>query len=107
MALDNVDLTVKQGEVLGLLGGNGAVETTLMNVLFGLYKADAGSIELDGRPLAIRRRAAIDHGIGAGAPAFSAGQRLHGAGKHCAGRRSAQARPTMHTGEAEGAICAR
>ncbi|MEZ4560013.1 MAG: ABC transporter ATP-binding protein [Caldilineaceae bacterium] len=65
VALDNVDLTVARGEVLGLLGGNGAGKTTLMNVLFGLYKADAGSIELDGRPLAIPSpRAAIDHGIG-------------------------------------------
>ena len=65
VALDNVDLTVARGEVLGLLGGNGAGKTTLMNVLFGLYKADAGSIELDGRPLAVSSpRAAIDHGIG-------------------------------------------
>lgn len=65
VALDSVDLTLHRGEVLGLLGGNGAGKTTLMNVLFGLYKADAGSIELNGQPLAISSpRAAIDHGIG-------------------------------------------
>ncbi|MCB9138329.1 MAG: ABC transporter ATP-binding protein [Caldilineaceae bacterium] len=65
VALDDVNLTLYQGEVLGLLGGNGAGKTTLMNVLFGLYKADAGAIELRGHPLVVQSpRDAIDHGIG-------------------------------------------
>ena len=65
VALDNVDLTLQRGEILGLLGGNGAGKTTLMNVLFGLYKADAGQIELNGEPLDIHSpRTALEHGIG-------------------------------------------
>lgn len=64
-ALDNVDLTVQPGEILGLLGGNGAGKTTLMNVLFGLYKADAGAILVQGQSAAIRGpKDALTHGIG-------------------------------------------
>jgi len=64
-ALDNVDLTVQPGEILGLLGGNGAGKTTLMNVLFGLYKADAGEILVQGQSTAIRGpKDALTHGIG-------------------------------------------
>ncbi len=64
-ALSGVDLTIRAGEIHGLLGGNGAGKTTLMNILFGLYRRDAGSIELDGRPVDIRSpREAIAAGIG-------------------------------------------
>ena len=48
-----VSLTLRRGEVVGLLGKNGAGKTTLMNVLFGIYSADAGVIRIDGRPAAI------------------------------------------------------
>jgi general nucleoside transport system ATP-binding protein len=48
VALDSVDLEVEAREVHGLLGGNGAGKTTLMNVLYGLYAADAGTVEIDG-----------------------------------------------------------
>jgi ABC-type uncharacterized transport system ATPase subunit len=64
-ANDGVDFELRQGEIHALLGENGAGKTTLMNVLAGLYRCDAGSIELDGEPVELRSpRAAIDRGIG-------------------------------------------
>ncbi len=65
VALRGVDLAVEPRQVHGLLGGNGAGKTTLMNVLYGLYAADAGTIEIEGRQVDIRSpRDAIGHGVG-------------------------------------------
>ncbi|MBW7882376.1 MAG: ABC transporter ATP-binding protein [Caldilineaceae bacterium] len=64
-ALHDVDLQLLPGQVHGLLGGNGAGKTTLMNIVYGLYRPDAGTILLNGQPVEIRSpRHAIDHGIG-------------------------------------------
>jgi simple sugar transport system ATP-binding protein len=64
-ALKGVDFDVRRGEIHGLLGENGAGKTTLMNVLYGLLEPDAGTIELDGRPVRLRTpQDAIAHGIG-------------------------------------------
>ena len=46
-ALDEVSITIRPGEIVGLLGENGAGKTTLMNILYGLYRPDKGSIWID------------------------------------------------------------
>ncbi len=48
-ALDNVSLTVARGEVLGLIGENGAGKSSLMKILGGVTAPSAGVIEIDGR----------------------------------------------------------
>lgn len=49
-AVDGVDFSVEGGEVRALVGENGAGKSTLVNVLSGVFLADAGSILLDGEP---------------------------------------------------------
>jgi len=49
-ALDGVSLTLHRGEVLALLGENGAGKSTVMKVLSGAHAPDAGSMQLEGKP---------------------------------------------------------
>ena len=61
----NVDLDIYGGEILALLGENGSGKTILMNMLSGIYFPDAGSIEIQGKPVTIASpRDASEHGIG-------------------------------------------
>jgi ABC-2 type transport system ATP-binding protein len=45
-ALNNVSLTLKQGDIYGLIGRNGAGKTTFFKCIMGLVKATAGTIEI-------------------------------------------------------------
>lgn len=49
----NINLTLKKGEILALLGENGSGKTTLMNMLSGIYMPDSGSIFIDGKKVSI------------------------------------------------------
>ncbi|RMX06056.1 ABC transporter ATP-binding protein [Corticibacter populi] len=65
LANDDAHLAVRRGEIHALLGENGAGKSTLMQILYGLYQADAGEITLDGQPLTVGSPAdAMAHGIG-------------------------------------------
>ncbi|XAY08033.1 ABC transporter [Paraconexibacter sp. AEG42_29] len=48
-ALNDVDLTIKQGEFFGIVGRNGSGKSTLLKCLAGIYKPNQGSIQLNGR----------------------------------------------------------
>ena len=66
VAVDNLDLTVRAGELYALLGPNGAGKTTTLRMVAGLLPPDAGSIEIFGidalaDPVAAKR----DHGVAA------------------------------------------
>ena len=53
VANNNVELSLRQGEILALLGENGSGKTTLMNMLSGIYKPDSGTIRIDGKAVTI------------------------------------------------------
>ncbi|MEP3199029.1 MAG: ABC transporter ATP-binding protein [Lentilitoribacter sp.] len=65
LANDNISLALAKGEIVALLGENGAGKTTLMNILFGHYVPDEGSVSVMGKLLPQGKpREAIRAGIG-------------------------------------------
>jgi len=55
VALADASLSLRRGEVMGLVGDNGAGKSTLLKILSGAVVPDAGSIEVDGAAVAFRR----------------------------------------------------
>jgi len=51
VANDHVDMQLRRGEILGLLGANGAGKTTFIKMLLGLYPIDEGELTLLGKPI--------------------------------------------------------
>ena len=52
MALSGVDLRIREGELVGLIGPNGSGKTTVFNVVTGIYRPDEGSVSIEGKPIA-------------------------------------------------------
>ena len=48
LAVDDISLHIKSGEIVGFLGPNGAGKTTTMNILTGYLSSTAGTVEIDG-----------------------------------------------------------
>ena len=62
--LDRIDLDVKRGSVMGLMGENGAGKSTIMKCLFGTYQKDEGEIYLNGRAIDFSGpKEALENGI--------------------------------------------
>lgn len=50
-ALQQVSATIQKGSIFGLIGSNGAGKSTFLRLLAGIYRPDAGSIQIDGQPV--------------------------------------------------------
>ena len=53
IANKDISFSIQKGEVLALLGENGAGKSTIMKILYGLYRADEGKILMDGKEVKI------------------------------------------------------
>ena len=62
--LDHINLKVKRGSVMGLMGENGAGKSTMMKCLFGTYQKDEGTITLEGKEVSFSGpKEALENGI--------------------------------------------
>ena len=65
VANDHINMELREGEILSLLGENGSGKTTLMNQLSGIYFPDEGQIYVHGKPVTIASpKDAFNNGIG-------------------------------------------
>ena len=62
--LKGIDLHVKPGSIMGLMGENGAGKSTMMKCLFGIYSMDTGNVKLDGKAINFKSpKEALENGI--------------------------------------------
>ena len=62
--LNHIDLNVKPGSIMGLMGENGAGKSTMMKVIFGIHQRDDGRIIFDGKPVEFHSpKEALENGI--------------------------------------------
>jgi ATP-binding cassette subfamily B multidrug efflux pump len=62
--LDNMDLTIKPGEKVGLIGRSGAGKSTLLKLLLRFYDIESGRIEIDGQDISLATQASLRNQIG-------------------------------------------
>ncbi|MCL2402593.1 MAG: ATP-binding cassette domain-containing protein, partial [Oscillospiraceae bacterium] len=60
-ALNELDLTLEPGRIVGLLGPNGSGKTTLIKLLSNILTADSGTIEIAGQPPGIATKALVSY----------------------------------------------
>ena len=78
--LDHINLDVKRGTVMGLMGENGAGKSTMMKCLFGTYQKDEGKIFLNGKEISFSGpKDALENGSRHGA---SGAEPVPGAERH-------------------------
>ena len=63
VAVDDVDMVVREGEIVGLIGPNGAGKTTFFNCLTGMYKPTEGTVTFEGSVLPPKPRAVVKAGM--------------------------------------------
>ena len=62
--LKDIHLHVEPGQILGLMGENGAGKSTMMKCLFGIYSRDSGTIKLDGNAISFSGpKEALEKGV--------------------------------------------
>ncbi len=79
-AVDGVSFEIREGEMFGLLGANGAGKTTSISCIAGLLSQYQGDMKLEGRPF-VPRRSAGARSIGSGATRIGRLRKLVWAGK--------------------------
>ena len=105
VANDDVSMSLRKGEIHGLLGENGAGKSTLMKILYGLYSADEGEIWFDGNRLRMDSpQDAIDAGIGMVHQHFKLIPRLSVSKNIVLGKREPAAAFTRTNGSEEGVL---
>jgi ABC-type branched-subunit amino acid transport system ATPase component len=68
VAVNNISFDLRAGEILGLIGPNGSGKSTVMKLIMGIIKPNAGTVLLEGVPIASHRPC----GLGDRVPAFTA-----------------------------------